>query len=234
MEKGLVTADVCVGVFMDLTKQKVLVSQNNHAWLANLNTLLNEIDKQYNENNDILLECCKSILESISKNIVRKLDQVIDDKDIHKTDFTQLVGKAKKCLLEHSSVLTAIEKNEFSLLLNIIGNWAHFLSEVRNKIGEVSHGKLLPKPYQMDAYTALVIQHITDGFSALLIHLFLKIDVNYMEVYKYEKYEEFNDYLDELNPLPNNISYSQALYEQDYDAYAEELDNYLDQQGIEV
>ncbi|MDC4682027.1 abortive infection protein, partial [Acinetobacter baumannii] len=62
----------------------------------------------------------------------------------------------------------------------------------------------------------------------------LEIDLSYTQFYKYEDYLEFNDYLDEQYELPNGLIYSKALFEQDYDAYSEELDNYLDAQGMEV
>jgi len=63
--------------------------------------------------------------------------------------------------------------------------------------------------------------------------LLLQIDISYTQAYIYENFQDFNDYLDEQYELPNGLIYSKALFEQDYDAYAEELDNYLDFQGIE-
>lgn len=62
----------------------------------------------------------------------------------------------------------------------------------------------------------------------------LQIDLSYTQNYHYDDYPKFNDFLDDQYELPNSLSYSKALFEQDYDAYSEELDNYLDSQGNEL
>ncbi|EHU2205081.1 abortive infection protein, partial [Acinetobacter baumannii] len=97
-----------------------------------------------------------------------------------------------------------------------------------------SHGKILPKSYSIDLNMAQIFSEIIDRFAYIILLMLLEIDLSYLQNYRYENFPDFNEYLDDQYELPNGLSYSRALFEQDYDAYSEELDNYLDAQGIEV
>lgn len=70
-----------------------------------------------------------------------------------------------------------------------------------------------------------MILTITDELLYYILNLYYSIDFSYILRVQYQDHQEFNEYLDETNPM-NSISYSQALYDQDYDAYVEELSNY--------
>ncbi|MDH2488079.1 abortive infection family protein [Acinetobacter baumannii] len=213
-----------------MEKSKFLFSlySYKHKWLADLERLLIQIEKQTDHCGDTLVECSKSFLEAIAKNIIIKLRPYEQEKEINLLDLGRLFKKAKEALLEHSVITKVMPLSDIENFFSALNQWIRFLGEMRNNIGEVSHGKILPKAYSLNIEIAKVLNSITDGFAYLLLSFLVEIDLAYTETYKYSDYEEFNDYLDERYDLPNGLSYSKALFEQDYDAYAEELDNYLD------
>lgn len=124
--------------------------------------------------------------------------------------------------------------SEVELFFSALNQWMLFIGKIRNDIGEVSHGKILPKSYSIDLNMAQIFSEIIDRFAYIILLMLLEIDLSYLQNYRYENFPDFNEYLDDQYELPNGLSYSRALFEQDYDAYSEELDNYLDAQGIEV
>ncbi|HAV5328167.1 abortive infection protein [Acinetobacter johnsonii] len=218
---------------MELSKKIIYENADSFNWLKELESLIRQFEIQKEVCDVTTIECCKSLLESVFKNLIVSLDQAASEKEINKSDLGELCSWVKKCLIEHEVIVELIPKEEFNLVFSSINQWIRFLGQVRNKLGEVSHGKIFPKPYSLDTTTAYFIAHNTDGFIFFLINLMIKIG-RHTEKYKYEKFADFNDYLDELNPLEGKLLYSRALYDQDYDAYSEELDNYFDVQGIEV
>jgi hypothetical protein len=68
----------------------------------------------------------------------------------------------------------------------------------------------------------------TDGFASYLLYLFLLLDLSYKEPIRYEDNNDFNEELDANNPIAG-IKYSRALYDQDFVAYEEALEEYRNQ-----
>jgi hypothetical protein len=99
--------------------------------------------------------------------------------------------------------------------------------ELRNERGDISHGKAVPKKYISDAETAKMVMRVTDSILTYILSAYFSIDLSYTEKIAYEDNPEFNDFLDESYCL-EGVVYSQALYDQDYDAYEEQLRDYLD------
>jgi len=234
VEKRLVTADVCIGSVMKKSRELISRHAFEHKWLQELKKLLDQIDQQTNQCGDTLIECSKSFIEAIAKNIILKLRPHENPKDINLLDLGRLFKKAKECIYEHSAIENVMPKSDIENYFSALNQWIRFLGEMRNNVGEISHGKILPKSYSISIELAQIIAQTTDRLSYILLLLLIQIDVAYTQSYIYEDYPEFNDYLDDQYELPNSLSYSRALFEQDYDAYSEELDNYLDAQGIEL
>lgn len=234
MEERLVTADVCVVFIMKKSRELIAKYSSEHQWLQDLKRLLEQIDQQTNQCGDTLIECSKSFIEAIAKNIILKLRPHESPKDINLLDLGRLFKRAKECIYEHSAIENVMPKSDIENYFSALNQWIRFLGEMRNNVGEISHGKILPKSYSISIELAQIIAQTTDRLSYILLLLLLQIDVAYTQSYIYEDYPEFNDYLDDQYELPNSLSYSRALFEQDYDAYSEELDNYLDAQGIEL
>lgn len=234
MEKRLVTADVCVGGNMEKTRYLIHLHSKDHQWLENLDRLLIQIDQQSTHCGDTLIECSKSFIEAIAKNIILKLRPYEKPKEINLLDLGRLFKKTKEAIFEHSAIENVMPKGDIENFFSALNQWIRFLGEMRNNIGEISHGKILPKSYSINLELAQIISQTTDRLSYVLILLLLQIDISYTQAYAYEDYENFNNYLDEQYELPNNLAYSKALFDQDYDAYSEELDNFLDAQNAEI
>jgi hypothetical protein len=219
---------------MEKSRYLIELHANEHEWLKELERLLNHIDQQSSQCGDTLIECSKSFIEAIAKNTVLKLRPYESQKDINLWDLGSLFKKAKIAICEYSSIENVMPINEIDKYFSALNQWIRFLGEMRNNIGEVSHGKILPKPFSIDLELAKIISEITDRLSYILLLMLLEIDLSSTLPYKYEDYPRFNLLLDEEYELPNRLSYSKALFEQDYDAYSEALDNFLDAEGIEI
>ncbi|EPF70370.1 hypothetical protein [Acinetobacter rudis] len=219
-----------------MEKSRYFIKQyaKDHKWLSELERILNHIDQQSNQCGDTLIECTKSFLEAVFKNIIIKLKPEMDEKTINCCDLGRLSKLAKGVMCEHSFIENVMPMSDIVQYFSTLNQWIRFLGEMRNNIGEISHGKILPKPYSIDIGLAKIISEITDRFAYILLLMLLEIDLSYTLPYKYEDYPGFNDYLDGQYELPNHLIYSRALFEQDYDAYSEGLDNFLDAQAIEI
>ncbi|AVI35262.1 MULTISPECIES: hypothetical protein [Acinetobacter calcoaceticus/baumannii complex] len=219
-----------------MKKSRELIAQysSEHQWLQELERLLTHIDQQSDQCGDTLIECSKSFIEAIAKNAIIKLNPNEKIKDINEAKLGDLFKKTRKAICEHSSIEKLMPISEVELFFSALNQWMLFIGKIRNDIGEVSHGKILPKSYSIDLNMAQIFSEIIDRFAYIILLMLLEIDLSYLQNYRYENFPDFNEYLDDQYELPNGLSYSRALFEQDYDAYSEELDNYLDAQGIEV
>ncbi len=234
MEKRLVAADVYIGFIMKKSRELIAQYSSEHQWLQELERLLTHIDQQSDQCGDTLIECSKSFIEAIAKNAIIKLNPNEKIKDINEAKLGDLFKKTRKAICEHSSIQKLMPISEVELFFSALNQWMLFIGKIRNDIGEVSHGKILPKSYSIDLNMAQIFSEIIDRFAYIILLMLLEIDLSYLQNYRYENFPDFNEYLDDQYELPNGLSYSRALFEQDYDAYSEELDNYLDAQGIEV
>lgn len=219
---------------MKKSRELIAKYSSEHQWLQELERLLTHIDQQSDQCGDTLIECSKSFIEAIAKNAIIKLNSNEKIKDINEAKLGDLFKKTRKAICEHSSIEKLMPISEVELFFSALNQWMLFIGKIRNDIGEVSHGKILPKSYSIDLNMAQIFSEIIDRFAYIILLMLLEIDLSYLQNYRYENFPDFNEYLDDQYELPNGLSYSRALFEQDYDAYSEELDNYLDAQGIEV
>lgn len=200
---------------MQVTKDSINHHGTQNAWLLELNTLIGEIENNVHIEPDISIEACKSLLEAIAKNVLKRLDPTHCEKKANDTDVPVLLKKAKDRLLERSQ---ESESDFISRLIPVV----QVICEIRNKRGEISHGNHLPKIERSTTQFAKSVIAFTDCFASYLLHLFFTIDLSYSENIKYEDNIQFNEYLDEIN-LIEGLSYSKALFDQDFVAYEENL-----------
>lgn len=170
-------------------------------------------------NPDISIECCKSLIEGISKSILKTLDKAYNPKYIDKMDLSPLVKKALEKLSEFDP---SIEDSFITRSTSLI----HVLGEVRNKRGDISHGKHTPKDYSSNAHFSSLVLHISEGIIFYILKIFFSIDLTFQEMIVYDDNSGFNDWLDEQHPLDSNVSYSRALYDQYYVDYELQLEEY--------
>lgn len=203
---------------MQLTRAIIEKHIESKEWLSEFETLLAEIESNIESEPDISIESCKSLLEQIAKNILFRLDAAHDVRASNNKEAHVLLREAKNQL-----IVKAIE-NEDSIL-HRMSSVVQVINEIRNERGDVSHGKHLPKMARSSVQLAKSISAFTDGLASYLLYLFFTIDLSYQEPIRYEDYPDFNNSLDESYQL-EGISYSRALFDQDYVAYQEALENH--------
>ncbi len=179
-------------------------------------TVIDIIESKVESNPDISIESCKSLLEGISKFILGQLDDAYDDKK--KTDFPRLFRTSLNNISEHCDMM----EQDFVLRACTM---IEFIGEIRNKRGDISHGKLSPKIENSDSLLSNLVMQMTDGLAYYILKCFSTIEI--VQVLQYEDNPEFNNLLDEENSY-GNLSYSKALFSQDVEAYKQELLNYID------
>jgi hypothetical protein len=179
-------------------------------------TILDLIESNINTNPDISIESCKSLFEGISKSILSKLDNLYSSSEIEDKTVQQLVKRMFKKLKEFIEIK---ELNYISVFVSEIGT-------IRNKRGDISHGRPAPKEISSDIYFAKMVVNSTDNYVFYILRLFFSINFEEIKEYKYDDYEEFNEWLDQQDTAGFFSSYSLALFETDYIRYEQELQNF--------
>lgn len=123
--------------------------------------------------------------------------------------------------------LAEFDENINIEMINKICSVLQTIGEVRNKGGDISHGKHTPKDYVSDYKLALFIYQTTEALAFYILSSFFALNLSFLEITPYEDNPQFNDMLDEEVPLEGRVLWSKSLYDQDYIAYKERLDEYL-------
>ena len=207
-----------------MRKTRTFINENSK-WQV-LNDYILRIET-YSERFPLLvIENCKSIIESIFKTILVEVGSKTED-DLKNIDIGGLYKQVKKILF--------LEEKGYC---NIIGSFSSAIAEFRNKLGETSHGK--------DIYTiaqnrsALFDDEIhflistTDNIAFFLLSYYKNLYPAYAGKKRkliYEDYAEFNKWFDEIeNPVVVagvSLSPSRVLFDGDIDAYKTSLGEYL-------
>ncbi|MFH6958080.1 abortive infection family protein [Flavobacterium aquidurense] len=207
---------------MKHTKEILLILESRYTNIDYYQTIVEKIEENVESNPDICIESCKALLEGLSKFIWKQIDMSYDSLVADKMDFHPVVRQAMTKLADHNEDIELDFVNKVNKLIVSIG-------EVRNKRGDISHGKLAPKEYFSDSQFAHLVMNITDNMLFYILHSFSKISL--IKELEYADNTEFNEWLDNENPM-SNLSYSMALFDQDQVAYEQELENYLDAKEI--
>lgn len=207
---------------MKQTKDILKALESRYTNIDYYQTIIEKIEENVESNPDICIESCKALLEGLSKFIWKQIDLSYDALVADKMDFHPVVRQAMTKLADYNEDIELDFVNKVNKLIVSIG-------EVRNKRGDISHGKLSPKEYFSDSQFAHLVMNITDNMLFYVLHSFSKVSV--IKELEYEDNPEFNEWLDDKNPM-GNLSYSKALFDQDQVAYEEELENYLEDEEI--
>lgn len=203
---------------MKQTKDILDKLKNQYSNIDYYNIIVEKIEENVNSNPDIAIESCKSLLEGIAKFILKQIDYSYDAESIDKTDFHPLVKKSMSKLAEFNEDLELDFINKVNKLVVCVG-------ELRNRRGDISHGKLSPKEYFSDLHFSNLVVSMTDNILHYILLCFSKVNV--VKQIEYEDNPEFNEKLDNENTF-GGLSYSRALFDQDPNAYDQELLVYLD------
>lgn len=203
---------------MKQTKEILAHLENQYTNIDYYYTIIEKIEENTNSNPDIAIESCKALLEGLSKFIWKQIDNSYDSVATDKMDFHPIVRSAVSKLGELNEDVEVDFVNKVNKLIVSIG-------EIRNKRGDISHGKLSPKEYVSDAQFANLVVNITDNILHYVLHCFSK--VTHAKELEYDDNPDFNEKLDNENAF-GFLSYSKALFDQDLEAYKQELLNHLD------
>ena len=203
---------------MKQTKDILKALESRYTNIDYYQTIIQKIEENVESHPDISIESCKALLEGLSKFIWKQIDLSYDALVADKMDFHPVVRQAMTKLADLNEDIELDFVNKVNKLIVSIG-------EVRNKRGDISHGKLSPKEYFSDSQFAYLVMNITDNMLYYVLHSFSKVSP--IKELEYEDNPEFNEWLDNENPIAN-LSYSKALFDQDPVAYEQELENYLD------
>jgi hypothetical protein len=203
---------------MKQTKDILKALESRYTNIDYYQTIIQKIEENVESHPDISIESCKALLEGLSKFIWKQIDLSYDALIADKMDFHPVVRQAMTKLADLNEDIELDFVNKVNKLIVSIG-------EVRNKRGDISHGKLSPKEYFSDSQFAYLVMNITDNMLFYVLHSFSKVSL--IKELEYEDHPEFNEWLDNENPIAN-LSYSKALFDQDQVAYEQELENYLD------
>lgn len=176
---------------------------------------LNLVEDYIDEKPDISIETCKALIEGISKLSLYLLNQ---EPLVSKTeDLSPLVKRAFKILQEGRGFSDMEVCKRFAGII-------HYIGEVRNAHSDIGHGRASLKEQVNDADFANLIVDVTDSVCTYMLR---RLDHLVEQTTEYEDNPAFNAYLDEQNPFDGKISYSRALFDQEFETYEIELGDFL-------
>lgn len=201
---------------MNLTQQILKSLPPRFSDFSYYQIVLDKITENRESNPDIAIESCKSLIEGLSKSILKHTDKSYISDRTPDGDFTPLFKKAVSSLASRGG-------NIEDAFTNAVRNLIHQLGTLRNSRGDISHGRSAPKLISSSPHLSNLVVQSTDGLSAFLLHELFSLDLTDIDPIKYGDNVEFNIYLDELIAIGGGISYSRALFDQDFVAYEEQL-----------
>lgn len=207
---------------MQLVRTLINTNNEKHEHFAYYETIITVIEQNVSTNPDICIEGCKSLLEGISKTILKTLDPTTNNRVLEGKDFQVLFREALSKLSEYNENIEVDFVRRAVSLIQVLG-------EIRNKRGDISHGRLSPKELVSHSQFSRLVSQMTEGIAFYILEQFFAIDLSFKDEVKYEDNIDFNQMLDEVNYF-ENLSYSKALFDQDYVAYCEQLLEYESEQ----
>ena len=208
---------------MTLTEQLLKHPPSRFSDFEYYYVILEKITENRTSNPDIAIESCKSLLEGLAKSILKHTDKTYADIQRPTDELNPLLKKAINALADRNANI----EEQFT---KAAGNLIHQLGSLRNERGDISHGKSAPKLIKSSPHLANLVVQVTDGVAAFLLHELFALDLSDFDPLKYEDNPDFNEYLEELSPVRGEISYSRALFDQDFVAYEEQLEDFRSEQ----
>ena len=200
-------------------KEHISKMPSFNAFEGHIATIENTIEA----NPALCIETCKSLIEGICKT-------VLTNKNISYAEDCKFQGLVKQTI-EELTVSTQCYKEKLCELARRIASVAQTIAEIRNDSGFASHGQDI-KTIPVNSTLSLFTCKISDVIGGFILHYYKAHNsLHKNSRIHYEDCQGFNEYFDELNPFTVGnltLSASDALYNQDYEAYKEEYFYYLE------
>ena len=203
---------------------RTLISQNTEKYehFAYYEGIIDIIEEKIQSHPDICIESCKSLIECISKTIIKTLDNTATDADLKKMDVMPLFKRSANKLAEFDPTLEIDFINRTGTLVENFG-------KIRNDRGDISHGRAAPKTdYSSPEFSALAAR-VTEALASYVLEHFFRLQLPDKTEIEYEDNPDFNEMLDTSNPI-GSLSFSKALFDQDKVSYCEQLLDYRAEQ----
>ena len=207
---------------MQTVRRLISDNQDQYEHFSYYEGIIDVIEEKIQTHPDICIESCKSLIEGVSKTIIKKLDNTANDKDLNKLDVMPLFKRAANKLAEFDNEL---ELDFVNRTASLIQNFGH----IRNERGDISHGRAAPKEIFSSPQFSSLVARVTEALTFYILEHFFRLKLAKERDIHYEDNPEFNEMLDNANPM-NSLSYSRALFDQDNILYCEQLLDYQTEQ----
>lgn len=230
---------------MRLTRIKIEEFKDEIDGLSEYLLIVNEIEDNIPEKPDISIESCKSLIEGLCKKSLELIsEEYQENKNLRKNCDNKMLVLVETAFNEVYK--DSFEKNLHFSLYNIIGSKVRLESVlnssakkmkdssrdavknimlIRDKRGDISHGRIYPKESESELHLANSVLSITDGICSFMIHeLAIQYQIKQEQAKKliYKEEENYNEWLDEKNDnLLTKIDFSRLLFDNNYEKYEE-------------
>jgi len=203
---------------------RTLISQNNDKYehFSYYEGIIDVIEQKIQSHPDICIESCKSLIEGVSKTIIKRLDVTATDADLKKMDVMPLFKRAANKLAEYDEELELDFINRTASLIQNFG-------EIRNNRGDISHGRAAPKEDYSSPQFSNLVARVTEALSFYVLEHFFRLRLPEETEIQYDDNPDFNEMLDTANQM-GSLSFSKALFDQDNVSYCEQLLDYRAEQ----
>lgn len=215
-----------------MRKLETLITANidKHPNFEEYFKIIGVIKDNENTNPDICIESCKALIEGVSKTIYNKIDF---SKSIAELDKYTSVEKLFKDAM--SKLADKCDEDFEGDFVRQYSSMIHVIGEIRNKRGDISHGRVAPKPVYSSIKFASTVVKMTESILEYILEHYFQLDINPIIKLDFDADEmaEYNSWLDESVVFPiAKARYSKVLYESDYDEYESSYIDYL--KSIEI
>jgi hypothetical protein len=199
-------------------KEELAALLNRYPQFEALTNLINQLE-HLDASPDTLVDYAHALTEGVSKNARRVFDAGTDTKHIEKQTNT---GRHLQVLRPHLERLDRdFDENLFECIHALLEN----TRDTRNKRGDTSHGHLGPKEYT-SAASAKFWLAIAIAYARYVFELLEQAKPDHIIYNDHSGEEGFNIWLNTKGIQIGGASYSWLLYEHDYAAYENFLDEF--------
>ena len=199
---------------MDKTISIISLNIEKYSHFEEYFKIIEVIQHNENVNPDICIESCKALVEGISKTILIDLDNTKTRENIDKDDLPKIFKNAMRVLSDNCNDIEGDFASKFSVIIQVIG-------EIRNKRGDISHGRMAPKYIFSSSKLASTVMNMTDTMLEYILEHYFSIEISTNNlIYESDKLKNYNEWLDNSIEFPiKKAKYSKLLFENDYDEY---------------